>query len=227
MSVTTRFKRIIRNNDAKLTILHNAVLVAGALLAFGALDTASYRALAGEARPATIAMATAPGDGAPAAKPASPTLSPRMRGALDYVEERYDVSGKALRPVFEAVQRFATERNVDPLLVVAVIAVESRFDPAAKGGSARGLMQIIPRYHMDKMPEGYGRKALFDPIINVRVGTHILDESISRRGSVVAGLQSYNGSAHGRSYARKVLAVKARLEGAARSRSAESRSVAA
>lgn len=41
--------------------------------------------------------------------------------------------------------------NVDPALAISVIAHESRFDTNAKNGSARGLMQIIPRYHYDRL----------------------------------------------------------------------------
>ncbi len=151
------------------------------------------------------------------ATPAS-SLSPTMQGALNYVLDRYEVSHEAMAPVFEAVQKFGQARGLDPLLILAVIAVESSFDTVARSHKgALGLMQVLPRFHMDKLPEGKGKKAFFDPVTNIEVGTQILDEYISRRGSLVAGLQSYNGASDkSNRYARKVLAEKARLEGAAR-----------
>jgi len=51
----------------------------------------------------------------------------------------------ARRQIWEAVQPMAAMRGIDPLFVYAVIAVESHFDPHARRGEARGLMQIKPR----------------------------------------------------------------------------------
>lgn len=145
-------------------------------------------------------------------------LSPGMQGALNYVLDRYSVTHEEMAPVFEAVQKFGQVRGLDPLLILAVIAVESSFDPVARSHKgALGLMQVLPRFHMDKLPEGKGKKAFLDPVINIEVGTRILDEYISRRGNLIAGLQSYNGASdNSNRYARKVLAEKARLESAAR-----------
>lgn len=39
----------------------------------------------------------------------------------------------------------ASVRGIDPLFVYAIVKVESNFDPHAKRGEARGLMQIKPR----------------------------------------------------------------------------------
>lgn len=150
--------------------------------------------------------------------PPSATLSPRMQGALDYVTRRYRVSPDVLVPVFEVAQLIGKERRIDPLLIVAVIGVESRFNPFAESAmGAQGLMQVIPRFHQDKVPEGVSSNSLFDPITNVKVGVRVLEEAIRRRGNVIAGLQYYAGSSESDgSYASKVLAEKARLEQAAR-----------
>ena len=102
------------------------------------------------------------------------------------------------------------------MLIVAIISIESGFKPHAKSaGGGHGLMQVIPRYHLDKIPDGLGVKGLMDPVVNVKVGTLILNDAIRRTGSPVAGLQSYNGSDKKRKFANRVLAEKARLEGAA------------
>ncbi|MDR2508183.1 MAG: transglycosylase SLT domain-containing protein [Candidatus Accumulibacter sp.] len=141
-------------------------------------------------------------------------LSPQMKTALTYVARRYRVSGQALLPLFELAQTVSGESNIDPLLVIAVIGIESRFNPFAESPmGAQGLMQIIPRFHMDKLPADAGENPFLDPEINVRVGVRILEESIKRRGGLVPGLQYYAGSSDtSASYANRVLAEKQRLE---------------
>ena len=141
------------------------------------------------------------------------SLSPVMKKALAYVAQRYRVSADALRPVFEAAQVVGQERRIDPLLIVAIIGIESGFKSDAKSaGGGHGLMQIIPRYHLNKIPDGLGVKGLMDPAVNVKVGTIILDDAISRAGNPVGGLQSYNGSKKKKLFANRVLAEKARME---------------
>lgn len=155
----------------------------------------------------------------PEPAPSTEALTPRMRGALDYASKRYRVSQDALEPVFMAVQKTAREFMVDPLLIVAVIAVESRFNPLSQSESgAQGLMQLIPRYHRDKLPAGAGKLPFFDPVINVRVGTMALRDFIRRGGGIVAGLQLFSGETAdpGQSYSARVLAERDRLEFASR-----------
>lgn len=152
------------------------------------------------------------------------TLNPRMRAALDYTARRYRVSSEALQPIFEAAQSAAKEFGIDPLLVIAVIAIESRFNPFSESTmGAQGLMQVIPRFHQDKLPADAGKLPLFDPVINVQVGTHVLHESIRRNGDLINGLQQFAGalSDPDQGYANKVLAEKQRLENAIRRRSTE------
>lgn len=144
-------------------------------------------------------------------------LTPRMRSALEFVSRRYRVSGEALEPIFVAAETSASAVRVDPLLVVAVIAVESRFNPFSESVfGAQGLMQVVPRFHQDKLPGGADELSFLDPVINVRIGTRILKEYIVRHGGLVAGLQQFAGAADDpvRRYATRVLAEKNRLEAA-------------
>jgi len=153
------------------------------------------------------------------AQPTAETLTLRMRAALDYASRRYRVSPEALVPVFAAVQLAARELDLDPLLIVAVIGIESSFNPFSESTmGAQGLMQVIPRFHQDKLPGDAGKLHLFDPIANVRVGARALHEYIRRSGDVIAGLQQFAGSRDDpeQGYAAKVLAEKERLEFAAR-----------
>lgn len=158
------------------------------------------------------------------ADPAEPTLdalSPRMRGALVYVSKRYRVSNEALLPIFSTAQATGKELHLDPLLIIAVIGIESGFNPFSQSVfGAQGLMQVVPRFHQDKLPEEDA--SFLDPITNVEVGAKVLKESIMRYGSLENGLQQFGGAINdaSRRYAGKVLAERQRLEQATQRRRA-------
>ena len=145
-------------------------------------------------------------------------LNPRMRGALDYVSRRYHVSNDALQPIFATAQAVGRDLRLDPLLIIAVIGVESGFNPFSQSVvGAQGLMQVMPGIHKDKLPEEADQSAFLDPVTNVQVGAKVLKESIRRNGGVEGGLQQFAGASNDpdRRYALKVLAEKQRLEQAA------------
>lgn len=149
------------------------------------------------------------------AEESAATLNPRMRGALDYVSRRYRVSTEALQPIFATAQVAGRELHLDPLLIIAVIGVESGFNPFSQSVfGAQGLMQVVPRFHMDKLPEEADRSDFLDPVVNVQVGAKVLKESIQRFGGLESGLQQFGGNVNDpdRRYAGKVLAEKQRLE---------------
>lgn len=146
------------------------------------------------------------------------SLNPRMRGALDYVSRRYHVSNDALQPIFATAQAVGRDLRLDPLLIIAVIGVESGFNPFSQSVvGAQGLMQVMPGIHKDKLPEEADQSAFLDPVTNVQVGAKVLKESIRRNGGVEGGLQQFAGASNDpdRRYASKVLAEKQRLEQAA------------
>src|SRR5207253_2876768 len=124
------------------------------------------------------------------------------------------VSDDATRVMIGTAFREARDNGLDPLLIVAVMAIESRFNPIAQSErGAMGLMQIIPRFHSDKLAADSG-ESIFDPRVNIRLGARVLKEYIHRGGNEHAGLQLYNGSASDPSnaYAGKVLAERQRLQ---------------
>lgn len=230
MSETISLKECTaRRSDAAVNLLQHSLVILGLLFFFALIGTANLPSTTrveffsqAPNAPGSLSsvFANAASSTAPdelAAQPA--VLSPQMQGALDYVKRRYRVSAEALQPVFEVAQLIGKERRIDPLLIVAVIGIESSFNPFAESAmGAQGLMQVIPRFHRDKVPSGAGDKPLLDPLINITVGVHVLQEAIRRSGSLVAGLQYYAGSADdpAEGYASKVLAEKGRLENAAR-----------
>jgi soluble lytic murein transglycosylase-like protein len=134
------------------------------------------------------------------------------------VAKKYRVSHEATRSMIDMAYREARQNGLDPMLVVAVMAVESRFNPIAQSESgAMGLMQVIPRFHPDKFSDD-GKKSIFDPHINIELGAKVLKEYIRRGGTEVAGLQLYNGAAGDptNAYADKVMAERQKLHEAIR-----------
>lgn len=141
-------------------------------------------------------------------------LSPALERVRSYVARRYRVSQTALLEPLARAEQSAEELGLDPLLIVAVMAVESSFNPMAESTvGAQGLMQVIPRFHLDKIGPGATPDALFDPVTNVRVGALVIQEGLRRYGSLVSALQYYGGALGDENarYAKKVLAMKARL----------------
>ena len=138
-------------------------------------------------------------------------LDATQQALVEHLSRRFFVAAAATeRMVGGGVPRRA-EVGLDPLLVLAVISIESRFNPIAESGmGAKGLMQIIPKYHLDKLRAAGGEDAVFDPESNIHVGARILQEYVYRTGTLEAGLQFYNGASRDDSaqYAHKVMAER-------------------
>ena len=130
-------------------------------------------------------------------------------------DKRYRVAQDATAGFVAAAYRAGGEWKVDPLLILAVVAVESRYNPVAESNlGAKGLMQVIPKFHADKLVEHGGEGALLDPLVNIQVGAQILREYLRRFGETETALQMYAGAFDepNSQYAFKVLAERARLE---------------
>ena len=77
----------------------------------------------------------------------------------------------------------------------ALVALQWGFNPIAESiNGARGLMQVIPKYHAAKLAEYGGEKALFDPVANVKIGSRILKDYIRLTGNLGIALQMYGGA---------------------------------
>jgi soluble lytic murein transglycosylase-like protein len=139
----------------------------------------------------------------------------RYRAVGDYLARRYRVSAEMTTDVVAKAHTIGAELKVDPLLILAVISVESRFNPVAESVmGAKGLMQVIPRYHSDKFEPLGGEKVAFEPRANIFVGAKILKEYLSRTGDVADALQLYVGATSDENengYSGKVMAERDRL----------------
>jgi soluble lytic murein transglycosylase-like protein len=132
----------------------------------------------------------------------------------EYLSRRFFIAGAAAELIVEAAYRTSRDAGLDPYLVLAVIAIESAFNPIAESVmGAKGLMQIIPKYHERLLVAHGGEAALWDPDANIAVGTRILQEYVYRAGTLEAGLQYYNGALSDATaqYASRVMAERERL----------------
>jgi soluble lytic murein transglycosylase-like protein len=183
-------------------------------LAFAALASATLLTLAADQAYAPEAERDAAESCLPEETFAAPARDPAQVILVKYLSRRYLIAAEATERMVGAAYRAARDVGLDPLLVLAVISVESRFNPIAESVmGAKGLMQIIPRYHPAKMQAVGGEAALWDPESNIYLGARILQEYVYRTGTLEAGLQFYNGAlGDGRAqYASRVLAERDRL----------------
>ncbi|HUQ73799.1 MAG TPA: transglycosylase SLT domain-containing protein [Burkholderiales bacterium] len=142
-------------------------------------------------------------------------LDREQRAVTEFIAKRYRVSEAAIAGYVSAAYRAGQQYSVDPLLILAVMAVESRYNPVAESTvGAKGLMQIIPKFHLEKLMEHGGEHALLEPEVNILVGTQILREYQRRFRDTETALQMYAGAFDEPSsqYANKVFAERARLE---------------
>lgn len=123
--------------------------------------------------------------------------NPRQQKLVtNWLAKRYRVASDAADMLVSAAYLTARDIKLDPLLILSVIAIESRFNPFAESPmGAQGLMQVMAKVHHDKFQELGGIKAALNPVANIRVGSQILKEYVTRGGSVEAGLKSYVGAA--------------------------------
>ena len=138
-----------------------------------------------------------------------------------YLVDKYRITpSESLSYINEALQ-VAKEVNLDPTLLLAVMAIESSFDPNAQSkAGAQGLMQVLTNLHQEKFEPFGGKAAAFIPEANIRVGALILKACIAKAGSLEAGLRSYLGSPNAASgessYTGRVLSEREQLRNAAR-----------
>jgi hypothetical protein len=140
---------------------------------------------------------------------------PQHQVLASYLARRYRIATDATTDLVSEAYAVGRGVGLDPLLILAVISIESRFNPIAESDKgAKGLMQVIPKWHYEKLAEHGGENAVLDPRTNMLVGAQILKEYIVRAGNLEAGLQMYNGASDDPSqgYAQKVIAERQRLE---------------
>jgi len=146
----------------------------------------------------------------------SPDHSHQQKWVTAWLSKRYRVASDATNMLVSAAYMTAKELKIDPLLILSVMAIESRFNPFAESPvGAQGLMQVMSKVHRDKFEELGGVKAALNPVANIKVGSLILKDYVTRGGSVEAGLKLYVGAGaleNDAGYGAKVLAEYQRLK---------------
>jgi soluble lytic murein transglycosylase-like protein len=135
-------------------------------------------------------------------------MEPRLRNLVKEKDERIDI----LKQVYCETHR-PGESRLPPGLVMALIAVESRFDRwAVSSAGAVGLMQVMP-FWPEKL--GMRRYELVHVGPNIRMGCAILRFYLSyERNDVRKALARYNGSTGRREYPDLVIGQWTRWAGA-------------
>ncbi len=138
---------------------------------------------------------------------------------MAWLAKRYRIAQTASKMLVEAAYAAGHEVRIDPLLVLSVMAIESRFNPFAESAmGAQGLMQVMAKVHHSKFDDHGGTKSVLNPVANIQVGAQILKDAIRRSGSVEAGLKLYVGAGNLETdggYGAKVLAEYSRLQAVA------------
>jgi hypothetical protein len=143
--------------------------------------------LASVTEPDAVARATA----------ADPRALNREQAAVaQWIVRRYKVAPEPISRLVQEAWSVGQKAGLDPTLILAIMAIESSFNPFAQSPvGAQGLMQVMTRVHDDKYEAFGGVHAAFDPVTNLRVGVQVLKECIARAGSLEAGLRFYVGAA--------------------------------
>ena len=101
------------------------------------------------------------------------------------------------RPYWMDVQNFSKNAGIDPYLALAIMREESLYQAdVVSPASARGLMQLMP-YTGKRVAKIIGlklkdEKDLFNPKINIQLGTSYLGQISKRFGEVIQIAGSYN-----------------------------------
>ena len=141
---------------------------------------------------------------------------PRQQARLaQWISRRYRVAPEPVSALVREAWQAGQRARLDPTLILAIMAIESRFNPFAQSQvGAQGLMQVMTRVHDDKYESFGGSHAAFDPLTNLRVGVQVLKESIARGGSLEEGLRHYVGAAllqDDGGYASKIISEQAHM----------------
>jgi hypothetical protein len=215
-----------------IDISHNGLALLGTVLAVGLitlgaradLRTSAEQQLLGWLLQRHDVVAMAPAE---AGEPATTervvsteavSLPKQQANVAEWLSRKYRVAPEPLSVLVAEAFAIGQKARLDPTLILAVMAIESRFNPYAESPvGAQGLMQVLTRVHTDKFQHFGGEMAAFDPVANLRVGVKVLQDCVKRTGSVEGGLRCYVGavSTDGSGYINKVMSEHLRLQSVA------------
>lgn len=143
-------------------------------------------------------------------------LSSDQVAVTRWLSSKYKVSPEPLAALVAEAWALGERSQIAPTLILAVMAIESRFNPFASGSQGGlGLMQIEPEAHTGALSSFGGRLAAFDPLTNLRVGTRLLQALIHETSTLEDALRQYSrasGQGHNDQYVDRVLAEQKLLD---------------
>ena len=142
-------------------------------------------------------------------------LTDQQAKVTQWLSRKYRVAPEPVGALVAEAYLIGERTRLDPTLLLAVMAIESRFNPFAQSPvGAQGLMQVLTRVHTDKYEDFGGELAAFDPLSNLRVGARVLEDAVKRSGSLEGGLRLYVGAVttDGSWYINRVMAEHLRIQ---------------
>ncbi len=146
-------------------------------------------------------------------------LNKGQHNLVGFLAKKYRIAVSEVRKMVAAAYSAGANTKQDPLLILAVMSIESNLNPVVESAAgAQGLMQIMPKVHSARFAQYGGVENIFNIDANVLIGARILQDCIKLGGNTVeGGLKCYVG-ASGPSdggYGAKVLSARDRLARAA------------
>lgn len=125
-------------------------------------------------------------------------LTRAERGVVQHIARKYRVSASSVEQYMGYARQSGKTYNVDPYLIMAVMATESSFNPRAQSRvGAQGLMQVHTRMHKKRFKPYGSTDTVWEPKVNIQVGSSILSDYLKRYGgSERRALKAYVGAAH-------------------------------
>jgi len=148
---------------------------------------------------------------------------------LQYLSAEFEGRQQAIREILEVLERHptglasvtkeelaeviyeeATRHNLDPKFILALIAIESSFQNwSVSEQGAKGLMQIMP-YVAESLAqelgiEYSGDRTLFNPYLNIKMGTYYLTQLTKDFNDIRLALAAYN---YGPTYIKSLIEKK-------------------
>lgn len=150
--------------------------------------------------------------------PAKPEpLDKKAQKAAEYIATTYHIAREASELIVRESVKAGKANSVDPILILAIIGVESRFNPISESqAGALGLTQTMAEYHPEKVAKIVNDQGhILNIADNIQLGSKIIGEYMRKYGNnETLALQQYNGSLNdkSRAYSSRVLELKSKFD---------------
>ena len=105
----------------------------------------------------------------------SARLTRAERGVVQHIARKYRVNASFVEQYMGYARQSGKTYNVDPYLIMAVMATESNFNPRAQSRvGAQGPMQVHTRMHKKRFKPYGSTDTVWEPKVNIQVGSSIL-----------------------------------------------------